>query len=355
LAQKIVTHVERRRMESRAARADRRLHELAEMSNDVLWTFTADWQELLFVNSAYEELFGQSPETLRADPSAFVDAVHDDDRDRVRLAMERASEGTAQQLEFRVEHRSGMELWVESHCKPVLNASGAVERVTGFTRDVTERKHRERDLARKNDKLDRFTSTVAHDLRNPLNVADGHLSIVRRECDSDHLDDVRGALVRMDGLLEDLLSLARTGESIDDLSEIDFADVVEASSTNVVTARTTLHVEDSARIQCDPERLKEVLENLLRNAVEHNEGPVEITAGILPEREGVYLEDDGEGIAADDRDRLFESGYTTNERGTGFGLSIVAEIVDAHGWDVSIEDAPTGGARFEITGVEFVD
>ncbi|WP_435067130.1 ATP-binding protein [Haloplanus sp. C73] len=354
VARKIISHVERRRMERRAARADERLHELAATSNDVLWTFSADWEELLFANDAYEELFGHSIETLRADPSAFLGVVHDDDRDRVQLAMERASTGTAQQIEFRVDHPSGVQLWVESHCKPVMD-DGTVQRVVGFTRDITERKNREQDLARKNETLDQFTSTVAHDLRNPLNVADGHLGIARRECESDHLEPAARALAQMNDMLEDLLTLARTGETIDELTTVDFADIVEASSNNVATTQATLEVVDSARIRCDPGRLKEAIENLLRNAVEHNPESVRITAGILPDRSGVYVEDDGEGIPVEKQDQIFESGYTTLHAGTGFGLSIVSEIVDAHGWEVRVRTADSGGARFEITGVEFVD
>jgi PAS domain S-box-containing protein len=355
VARKIVSHVERRRMERSAARADERLHELAQTSNDVLWTFSADWEELLFVNAAYEDVFGQSPETIRSDPSAFLDVVHDDDRDRVTLAMERASAGTAQQVEFRVDHASGMQLWVESHCEPVTDDDGTVQRVVGFTRDITERKAHERDLARKNETLDQFTSTVAHDLRNPLNVADGHLDIARRECESPHLETTARSLAQMNDLLEDLLTLARTGETIDELAAVDFADVVDASSSNVATTRTTVAVAGSARIRCDPSRLKEAMENLFRNAVEHNEESVQITAGVLPDRTGVYVEDDGAGIPAAEQDRIFESGYTTLNGGTGFGLSIVEEIVDAHGWHIRVRTADTGGARFEITGVEFVD
>ncbi|WP_245957322.1 PAS domain-containing sensor histidine kinase [Haloplanus rubicundus] len=324
----------------------------------------------MFVNAAYEDVFGQSPETIRTDPSAFLDVVHDDDRDRVTLAMERASAGTAQQVEFRVDHASGMQLWVESHCKPVTDDDGTVQRVVGFTRDITERKTRERDLARKNETLDQFTSTVAHDLRNPLNVADGHLDIARRECESPHLETTARSLAQMNDLLEDLLTLARTGETIDELTAVDFADVVDASSSNVATMRTTVAVAGSARIRCDPSRLKEAMENLLRNAVEHgsagnrsetgdavehNEASVRITAGVLPDRTGVYVEDDGARIPAAEQDRIFESGYTTLKAGTGFGLSIVEEIVEAHGWSIRARTGESGGARFEITGVEFVD
>jgi len=352
---KVITHVERRRAEQRAERADERLHELSRTANDVLWTFSADWTELLFVNDAYEEVFGHAPETIRSDPTAFLDVVCDDDLDRVKLAMQRVSEGTAQQIEFRVDHPTGMQLWVESHCKPVMDADGAVERITGFTREITDRKLREHDLVRKNETLDQFTSTVAHDLRNPLNVADGHLDIARRKCENEHLEPVSDALVRMNDLLADLLALARTGDTIAERTTVEFADLVEASSSNIVTADATVDVVDSMPVRCDPERLKEAIENLLRNAIEHNERSVTIRTGVLPDGNGVYVEDDGEGIPTAERGRIFDSGYTTINQGTGFGLSIVAEIIDAHGGSVRASESDSGGARFELTGVEAVD
>ena len=74
-----------------------------------------------------------------------------------------------------------------------------------------------------------------------------------------------------------------------------------------------------------------------------------VTVGTLGD--GFFVEDDGPGIPAADREQIFESEYTTGD-GTGLGLRIVRDIVDAHGWDISVRDGSTGGARFEITGVE---
>ena len=76
-----------------------------------------------------------------------------------------------------------------------------------------------------------------------------------------------------------------------------------------------------------------------------------MTVGTIPN--GFYIEDDGPGIPTDERDAVFEAGYSTTEDGTGFGLNIVEEIVDAHGWDIRVTEAPDGGARFEIASVEY--
>lgn len=75
-----------------------------------------------------------------------------------------------------------------------------------------------------------------------------------------------------------------------------------------------------------------------------------ITIGDLDT--GFYIADNGPGIPEGERDRIFESGYSTLTKGTGFGLAIVQEIVAAHGWEISVTDSEDGGARFEIPGVE---
>jgi signal transduction histidine kinase len=89
------------------------------------------------------------------------------------------------------------------------------------------------------------------------------------------------------------------------------------------------------------------LENLFRNSVEHGGSTVTVTMGSLPGESGFYIEDDGPGVPPDDRTDVFENGYTTEENGTGFGLSIVQTIFEAHGWNVSLTEGTEGGARIE--------
>jgi signal transduction histidine kinase len=95
----------------------------------------------------------------------------------------------------------------------------------------------------------------------------------------------------------------------------------------------------------------ELIENLLRNAVEHADAST-ITVGALPDESGFFVEDDGNGIPPDEREDVFDPGLTTADKGTGFGLSIVEEIADGHDWTVRVTAGEAGGARFEITGVE---
>ena len=350
LATKIATHVDRRRAEVVAASTEQQLHELAENTNDIMWIFSADWTELEYINSRYETMFGQSIESLQENPESFLQATHPDDVDDLTQAMERCSAGYTQDIEYRIEAGDDWK-WVESHAEPIVE-DDTVVRVAGFTHDITERKQRELELRGKNERLERFASIVSHDLRNPLSVADGYLEMARNEADSDHLETVANALDRMETLISDILVLAREGQEVTDMNSIVLDNIVQSSWSNIDQQAATLQAETNVRIEADKIRLGQVFENLFRNAIEHGGSDVTITVGVLDDKAGFYVENDGEPIPEAKREQIFETGYTTNKQGTGFGLAIIKRIVDAHGWEIQATDGSAGGARFEITGVE---
>lgn len=223
-------------------------------------------------------------------------------------------------------------------------------RVICVVRDITERKRREREVERRNEQLEAFASVVSHDLRNPLNVADGRVELARQECDSSHLDRAADALDRSHALIDDLLTLAREGDRTGDVESVSLTEITENCWRNVPTARAELTVATERTIRADRSALRQLLENLIRNAVEHGGEEPTVTVGDLAD--GFYVADGGPGIPADERDQVFEAGHSTAEDGTGFGLMIVAEIVDGHGWEIRVTDSEDGGARFEITGVD---
>ncbi|QLH80229.1 hybrid sensor histidine kinase/response regulator [Halosimplex pelagicum] len=257
-------------------------------------------------------------------------------------------------------------------------------------REDESRRHR-RELERQNERLDEFASIVSHDLRNPLQVATARLDFVREECDSDHLDAVERAHDRMEALIEDLLTLGREGKAVLDIEPVDLDAAARSCWRSVRTPEATLAVETDAAVRADRSRLQQLLENLLANAVEHSStsprsharedtvkhgsttaqpqaredspdpgdpatdgstGAVTVRVGRLDDGSGFFVADDGPGIDEADRDRVFSSGYSTAAEGTGFGLSIVEQIAEAHGWSVGVVESEAGGARFEIRGVE---
>ena len=214
-------------------------------------------------------------------------------------------------------------------------------------KDITEQERYRLELEHQNARLEQFTGMVSHDLRNPLNIAQGNIDVARETGDDERLETVKTALNRMEDLIEDLLTLARQGRSIDDTERVSLAEIARSCWGMVDIADADLTVDADMELDADPDRLQQLFENLFRNAVEHGGNDVTISVGPLDEG-GFYVEDTGPGIPEDKQDDVFESGYTTSRQGTGFGLSIVKEIVDAHGWMISVTNGAAGGARFEI-------
>ena len=246
-------------------------------------------------------------------------------------------------------------------------ALDAAERETALRRQRNE-------LERQNEQLEQFASIASHDLRNPLSVVSGSLELARETGNEEHFDRAARAVRRMETLIDDLLSLARAGESISTLEPVGLAPLVERCRESVGTGTLTVTVEDDVTVMADKSRLAQLLENLLRNAAEHGandrsvggtdgqeatddaDGAEDagrgVTVTVRPLPDGFAVADDGPGIPESEREQVFESGYTTTPGGTGFGLAIVREIADAHGWTVTVTESEAGGARFEFTGVE---
>ncbi|QGA84011.1 sensor histidine kinase [Halomicrobium sp. LC1Hm] len=225
--------------------------------------------------------------------------------------------------------------------------------------ETTELERRSRELERKNDQLDQFASTVSHDLRNPLNVATGYLQMATEAVDPDddaafdvaaaltYLDKVEVSLDRMATIIDDILALIDNADPVTDTEPVDFDSVASAAWSTVDTRSATLERSGEGTIEADETRLQRLLENLFRNAVDHVGDEVTIEVGLTGD--GFYVADDGPGIPEDEREQIFEHGYTTGDEGTGLGLSIVQQLAEAHGWTVSL-DPDADGAKFVVEG-----
>jgi PAS domain S-box-containing protein len=216
-------------------------------------------------------------------------------------------------------------------------------------RDVTATTERERSLERERDRLDEFASVVSHDLRNPLNIAVGHTRLLREEYDTARVEAIDGALSRMTALVGDLLTLARAGAHTGEVEPVSLERLSEECWATVATDSAVLRIDGECRLYADRSRLKQLVENLFANAAEHGGSDVTVTVGGLDD--GFFVADTGPGIPGAERARVFTTGYSTDREGTGFGLTIVQQVADAHGWKLRVVDAEGGGARFEITGV----
>ena len=336
---------------------------LVEQSHDGIYVYQGS--SFQFVNDRVAELTGYSAAELY--DMDLWELVHEEDRERVQRTAWEADDAPVLR-EARIVRKDGdVRYMALSTAKITYDGEPAF---MGAARDVTERKRREEELERTNERLEQFASVVSHDLKNPLAVAEGSLEAARETGADVHFENASDALTRMSALITDVLALAREGSAVVDPDVVFLSTVASAAWTNVDTGDATFSVADDVRIRADEGRLQRLLENCFRNSVEHGSTgsrpqaddsvehgatagtAVSVTVGAFADGRGFYVADDGRGIPERERESVFESGVTTSDDGTGFGLAIVAEIADAHDWRVGATESADGGARIEVTGVE---
>lgn len=280
----------------------------------------------------------------------FFDGAH---RETIESAIHEILETGSNVAEAAITTKDDRRLPHEFRGVRMTDDAGNPTGIIGIARDITARKEREADLKAQRDRLDEFSRTVSHDLRNPLSVAKGRVKIAQEEFDSEHLDEAATAVNRSLTLIDDLLTRAREGDMTGNLEPVALAPLVADCWEVIPGEKAELTVETSQTISADRSSLRQLLENLLGNAVEHGGEDVTVRIGDLSD--GFYIADDGVGIPEHERDKIFEVGYARSDESTGFGLGIVKQIVDAHGWEIQGRESDMDGARIEITGIDMVE
>jgi signal transduction histidine kinase len=289
---------------------------------------------LVDYNRVAAEVFPALRDGLGREPTAVLPAdVLDGSRERVTAAVDGA------------DH-------VFEVSRTALTDEGVRRGTLVTLRDVTELTAYADELERQTEHLERFASTVSHDLRNPLTVAQAYVDRARETESEAPLDEVDDVLQEMERLIDEALTLAREGRTIDERASVSLHSVAADAWHTSDTAEATLvnEVDPGRHLSADRARLSRVFENLFRNAVDHGSRTATVRVGTHPG--GFYVEDDGPGIPPEQREAVFEQGRTTREDGTGFGLAIVESIVEAHGWTVHVTEGSDGGARFVVEGVD---
>ena len=331
------------------ARAAQQLDELANRSNDVLWTFDADWSETLFVNPAYESVYGQSVEELRADPAAFLDAVHPEDLPAVADAMERLSAGESIDMEYRVNSDADYSVWVWVQAEPVFE-DGEVVRIVGFSRDITDRHRRVRQLYV-------MDNLLRHNLRNDLNVVLGNAE--RAAARAPEVDDLMGVIRRTaEGLLTSAGKQRRIIELLREDVDPTQLDLVAAADAAVGTvqerypeARIELSTPETASAAV-LEEFRLAVRELVENAVVHSDAEqpsVTVSVRVDSETVSVVVADDGPPMPETEAAVLAgEHEMNAIYHSTGLGLWLVYWVVELSGGRITVSRS-TDGNLTEVT------
>ncbi|WP_226006194.1 PAS domain-containing sensor histidine kinase [Natrinema salinisoli] len=339
----------------RLQQQERTLHRyerLVETAGDGMYVLD-DAGHFMTVNDALVEMTGYSREGLLGEHASIL--FDPDDvaagEEIIRSLLDTGA--NTDTLELDLETKAAETIPCEAQIA-VLVPGGDFLGSVGVLRDVTERKRSERKLRERNERLDAFARIVSHDLRNPLGVAQGYLELLEDTGDSEYADKIHDGLDRMESIIEDVLAIAREGEWATDTDPVDLESIAREAWDHVSTEGVTLSVPATMTLEADRSRLLRLLENCFRNSIEHGETTETVRVGLLEsgqgdERErGFYIEDDGEGLPDELRERIFDPSVSSSTEGLGIGLWIAREVAAGHGWSVIATESDGGGARFEF-------
>jgi len=326
--------VAHRRAERRARVSRDRL--LSHFDNiDGFFIVDKDWR-VKYWNTRIAKRTGKSSEEV-LDTSVW-EVYNGEDSEEMRANFEKSMEEDVS-IEFRTQYDSR---WLDVSVEPFEDD------LFVHSRDVTEQIHNQQQLYQRNERLQQFLSTVRHDLKTPLTIAEGRLQLTKDTGDPNHLDEAEDALGRMSILIDDLLKIAG-GQKDLDITKVSLHDVT-MNAWELTDTDGSVEVGNDVTFEADPGPLRQLLVNLFRNVQQHAGAGASIWIG--GKEDGFYVEDDGTGIEEKDRENVMKPGVSTGNKNEGLGLGIVQLVVDVHGWDIKVTEGVRSGARFEVTGME---
>lgn len=352
--------------------SEERFRSFAENSADTLWILDAAVRRLEYLSPAFEPTWGESREAVLRDLGRWREMVHPNDRERAGAALSSALAGESVVAEYRIVRPSdGAVRWIRDTGFPIRDDAGAVRRVAGIARDVTDQRRAEAERAA-------FVDAAAHDLRTPLTAIRGQAQLMRRRLRAGRTEDptmlegglagIEAAANRMAALIDEMMDAAHLAAGRDLELRPALVDLVALVDEAAAEARAgypgrAIRVETvipALSGAWDGARLARVLANLLSNALKYSPAGSPVAVRIDRE-EGddgrawavLAVRDEGVGIPATDLPRLFQrfhrganvAGRTT---GTGIGLAGVRRIVEQHGGAIRVESAEGRGSTFTV-------
>jgi PAS domain S-box-containing protein len=353
-------------------RAEQALRESEEkyrklVENSLTGIYIDQGGKIVFSNAQFTQIYGYSSDELIGMESRML--VHPEDRpltDEFR-AKRLQGENVPSEYEARGLTKTGETIWVKRRNTDIEFEGKPA--ILGNIVDVTDRKQTEEQLQKTNEELQDFVHLVSHDLKTPVISIYGFSDRLLRNY-ADRLDEkgrkylghIMSSATRMEALVSDLLTFSRMGRVIPKIESDSSLDIVEnvISDLRPKVEKNGIELvvaEGLPRVPCDRERLHQVFQNLIGNAVKftwNSEAPrIEIGYEDKENFHQFYVRDSGIGIDPHDQQRIFEKferlEEIEDEEGTGLGLAIVERIVTSHGGKVWVESKKGEGATFYFT------
>ncbi|MFQ5979055.1 MAG: sensor histidine kinase, partial [Candidatus Heimdallarchaeota archaeon] len=227
--------------------------------------------------------------------------------------------------------------------------AGEAAEFIAFLRDITERRKSEIQLKQQRKELREFAYAMAHDLKSHLLSIEGYAEVLKTEHDMTCAKKIGQLATHMNVLLRRSLLLADAGQIIEKTEEVALTGLVQEIAEVAVPERVRFELENLPTVRGDPEKLSQVFQNLLENAVEHGQPrTIEVRRRETADGTELLVMNDGKAIPPDQRAALFDREFTTKEGGRGLGVAIIRKVIEAHGWQIHLDETPETTFRIFI-------
>ncbi|MHA2294735.1 MAG: PAS domain S-box protein [Candidatus Hodarchaeales archaeon] len=212
--------------------------------------------------------------------------------------------------------------------------------ICNISEDITERKNAEVKLKKQKEELSDFAHFIVHDIMNSLFIIDSHAQFLEEEYDKIYVDKLLKQTEYLNILLRKSLLLADAGLIVERIDRVNLNMLVDMIADMVVPPHIIFSHDELPEIICDNDKFHQIMKNLIENAVNHG-SPSEIRVMIKETDSGKNLQiaNNGKMIPLDVQKRIFDRGYSTSTGSTGLGLTIVKKLVEAHGWEISVQSS----------------
>lgn len=387
--------VERKSVEKQLRVSEERLNQAQHIAQVGSWELDLVQGQLLWSDEIFN-LFEIDKEKFGATYEAFLNGIHQDDRDMVNQAYTNSLVTRAPyEVTHRLQMKDGRIKWVQERCSSEFDYAGKPIRSVGTVQDISEIKHAQLALEQLNNELEErvvrrthalqqakeeaeaasrskslFLTSMSHELRTPLNAILGYSQLMEMtpglsEDVVDNAHEIRMAGNLLLALMNDILDLARieSGRLDMEIETVELADVLDqcySQSTHAAELRGIQFVHDKScelhRVKADRRRLVQVLNNLISNAIKYNRagGTVSLSCNVSAAgRIRIKVEDSGTGIAPDRLDQLFQpfnrlGAEMSKIEGTGIGLVIARRLVEGMSGHIGVESTLGKGSIFWI-------
>ncbi|MBS4206170.1 PAS domain-containing protein [Lederbergia citrea] len=323
------------------AEREKLLLEITENISEVICLFDFEQSKFLYISPSYEKLWGFNIEAMYTDPTVMFERFEPEDFERIKRIFSSPCNDPIE-IEFKLKDiEGGEERWVRTKVTPMANENGQITRNLSVTQDITEWKKKDQ-MIKKQDKLGvlgQLAAGIAHEIRNPLTAVKGFSQLIAQESKSTYNHIILTELERIESIVNEFLMLAKPQEEMKFVSSdinVILQEVIFFMNPEALLHKVQINMNFERKlpaISCEPKQIKQVVMNLIKNAIESMPlgGNIHIATTLMPNGYvQIEVKDEGMGIPKEFLNRLGEPFYSNKEKGTGLGLMVSYKIIENH-------------------------